>query len=306
MSYSSANPTLYGHSRPKSKPIPISHSSIHSLSTELSLAKHRLSTDNPNPGRPRGSKTKSLFAGSNKGVSSRAAKDLLLDDERPSSKSKAAEGSGLTNAELARFRTNLEEKAKIYEKLRKGEYIPPSKKQRRVAGGGQEEERLVDFDRKWREEGSGSEPNNSDSESENSEDGIVPAPSEEEIVEYTDEFGRTRTAPKSIAEKHMRKLKQAEEEGGSGARNSDGEPNPNLIYGSIIQTHAFTTAQFSSLPAQLPKVEDLPQTQPSAEEKHYDANAEIRTKGVGFYAFSGDNEQRKKEMEERLKHGERR
>ena len=97
----------------------------------------------------------------------------------------------------------------------------------------------------------------------------------------------------------MRKLKEEEGGGGGGGvRISDGEPNPNLIYGSIIQTHAFTTAQFSSLPTQLPKVEDLPQTQPGAEEKHYDANSEIRTKGVGFYAFSRDNEQRKKEMED--------
>ncbi|KAF8420598.1 hypothetical protein EV426DRAFT_611394 [Tirmania nivea] len=304
MSNPSANPTLYGHCRPKSKPIPISHSSIHSLSTELSLAKQRLSTDGTStssdttPGRPRGLKTKSLFAGSNKGVSSRAAKDLLFDDDRPSSKSRAAEGSGLTDAEFARSKRKMEEKAKIYEKLRKGEFITSPKKQGWVGGiEGHEEERLVDFDRKWRDEESGSGPNNSDSESENSEDEIGPAPPNEEIVEYMDEFGRTRTAPKSIAEKHMRKLKEAEE-GGLEVRNSDDKPNPNLIYGSIIQTHAFTTNQFSSLPAQLPKVEDLPQTQPEAEEKHYDANAEIRTKGVGFYAFSGDNEQRKKQMEE--------
>ena len=199
----------------------------------------------------------------------------------------------------------MEEKAKMYEKLRKGEYIPPSKKQRRVGGlEGHEEERLVDFDRKWRDEGSGSEHKNSDSESENSEDEVGPAPNNEEVVEYTDEFGRTRTAPKSVAEKYMRKLKEAEEEegrggvGGLGIRNPDSESNPNLIYGSTIQTHAFTTNQFSSLPAQFPKIDELPQAQPGAEEKHYDANAEIRTKGVGFYAFSGDNEQRKKEMEE--------
>ena len=33
------------------------------------------------------------------------------------------------------------------------------------------------------------------------------------------------------------------------------------------------------------------------EDTHYDANWEIRTKGVGFYQFSKDGETRKKEME---------
>lgn len=183
----------------------------------------------------------------------------------------------------------------MYDKLRKGEYIPPTKKRRGGGGGdGVEEEGLIDFDRKWRDEGSGSD---NESEADDDEEGnkIGPAAPGEEVVEYTDEFGRTRTAPKSVAVKHMRELQAAG--GEDSLRNNPDQPNPNLIYGSIIQTHAFTTATYSSLPEHLPNVEDLPSLKPGAEERHYDANSEIRTKGVGFYGFSTDNEQRKKEIE---------
>jgi hypothetical protein len=37
---------------------------------------------------------------------------------------------------------------------------------------------------------------------------------------------------------------------------------------------------------------------PTPDEVHYDADAEVRNRGTGFYAFSKDEEVRKKQMEE--------
>ena len=47
--------------------------------------------------------------------------------------------------------------------------------------------------------------------------------------------------------------------------------------------------------ADLAKKRDRSATPP--EELHYDANAEVRTKGTGFYSFSKDAEGRRREME---------
>lgn len=287
---------LYGSARPKNQPIPISQSSIHSLSTELFLAKQRTSTSASSTAadRPR-KKAKTLFSSSNKGVSARAARDLLGEDAGGAKSLGGGGGqSGLTDAELALSRRRMQEKAKLYDKLRKGEDLNgcTSAGQQQQQDGG--DESLVDFTRKWKDEqrrGSGSE-SLSDSPSSDDEDieSYSPAPGEE-MVEYTDEFGRTRLAPKSIAEKHRQRLPQTQTD-------DPKEPNPSLIYGPTIQTHAFTTATYSSLPESLPRVEDLPQNKPGGEERHYDANSELRSKGVGFYAFSGDNEQRRREMAE--------
>ncbi|KAF8462981.1 hypothetical protein BDZ91DRAFT_322410 [Kalaharituber pfeilii] len=298
MSNPRAAPHLYGHARPKNKPIEISQSSIHSLSTELTLAKERLSKSTSGgpiataAGRPRGTKTKSLFSSSNKGVASRAARDLKDDDDTAIRLRESTSGhSGLTDAEFARSRRKLEEKVKLYNALRKGDPIPAQLKQRRTHGRNGDDDgehgSLVDFDRKWAEEGRGSPPSSSPED----EAEIAPA-EDEEMVEYTDEFGRTRTGPKSVAEKYRQNpptppLETAEEE--------------NIIYGPFIQTHAFSTAQYSSLPENISRPDEVFAplgASDEASQKHYDASGEIRTKGVGFFAFSADNEMRKKQMED--------
>ena len=48
--------------------------------------------------------------------------------------------------------------------------------------------------------------------------------------------------------------------------------------------------------AEVAKKRDKSATPPP--ESHYDANAEVRTKGTGFYGFSKDAETRKNEMDE--------
>jgi hypothetical protein len=268
---------LYGTPRPKNKLIPLSSTSIHALSIELSLARSKLSkTEKSAPARSRPSKTSELFH--NKGVSSRAAKDVR-------------DGGGKTTAELGdggvserdweRSRKTMKAKAKLYEKLKRGD--------------GDGEGTLVDFDRKWAENGSAEEE-----EAEDDED--------EELVEYEDEFGRTRTGKKSEAERESRKKEIAAAAEAERTADSSRPPPPKgIIYGNTIQTHAFQTPDFATLP----KEADLTAAMPTEEEEdlmteaHYDASKEVRTKGVGFFQFSTDNKVRRSEMEELLKERER-
>lgn len=151
-------------------------------------------------------------------------------------------------------------------------------------------EGLVDFDRKWAE-------NPSDEESESGSEELQEDEGGDEIVEYEDEFGRTRKAKKSVVERekrHEAAAKKAVDE--VAALNAAPE---GLIFGNTIQTSAFTTATFSAVPtssmlssALPPEDEDL--------DTHFDASKEVRTKGVGFFQFSKDNKERKVEMEELL------
>ncbi|KAI5805501.1 hypothetical protein DFH27DRAFT_551395 [Peziza echinospora] len=336
MSNPSANPTLYGPARLKNKPIPISHSSIHSLSTELALAKanrHKNKNDSSSTATPTsrrsrgGEKTAALFRSSNKGVSERALKDLQGQSGGSGSGGGSATGMGLTSDELARSKRKMEEKAKLYDALRRGgdvgTLLPGSKKRRKNNiydddddDDNNDDDQLIDFNRKWADEqkkkaqeaktsdNTDADDTDSSFEASDIEDleeratnavawGASPSTASEEMVEYTDEFGRTRTAPKSLASKITAKLaSKAErlEEDRNGNQEED-----NLIYGNVIQTHAFTTLSHNSLPEHItaPEPKDL-----EAEEAHYLASNEIRTKGVGFYAFSGDSADRKREMEE--------
>lgn len=275
---------LYGAPRPKSKStaISLSSTSIHALSTEISLARSRLSSTSSlksAPGRSRPSKTKSLFAGSNKNVSKRAVKDLA---DSHGGKTSEQLGGGISERDLARSRKRLKEKAKLYEAMKRGDFNDD-------AGEG-----LVDFDRKWAEHPSDEESDNgdgADEEREDDDDG-------DEIVEYEDEFGRTRKGKKSQVEKDKRReaaAKKAVDE--ETARDAVPE---GLIIGNMIQTSAFTTATFSAVPTSSMLSSALPVEEEEDLETHYDANREVRTKGVGFYQFSTNSKERAGEMEELL------
>ncbi|EED82162.1 predicted protein [Postia placenta Mad-698-R] len=83
------------------------------------------------------------------------------------------------------------------------------------------------------------------------------------IVEYEDEFGRMRTGRRSEIPRHL--MPQPE-----------GEKEEDIEY--------VTLCQFAE--------ENNPLN------VHYDASQEVRAKGAGFYQFSGDDETRRKQMEE--------
>lgn len=192
----------------------------------------------------------------------------------------------MSERQIARSREKLLEKARIYEALQRGD----------VDGGdgdgdGDGEgdgEGLVDFTRKWAEDGGG--------ESREGEGEGREGREAEEMVEFVDEFGRTRLLPKSQADLERSRLAK---DRGLGEGSAPKPPPPEgLIYGNVIQTNAFQTSTFSSVPsAEMLQSAAPKETDQAVQDTHYDASKEVRTKGVGFYQFSKDEEERKAEFE---------
>lgn len=271
--------SLYGTKKPsKVKEI----SSATSLAFSSNLASLISSSSKaPATGRARPSKSKSdLFTAHNKNVRKRAAADL--DDGEQKHKTRDDLG-GVDSAILHRSKRKMEEKARLYNAMKRGEYI------------GRDDYSLVDFDRKWaeREEQGGDKDEEASQGSEDDND----SDEAEELVEYEDEFGRTRKGTKVEAarEKRRRRIQAnaVEEEERLSARP---KPPTNIIYGDAVQTDAFNPDNvIADRMAELAKKRDKSLTPPP--DTHYDASAEVRTKGTGFYAFSQDKEGRQQEMD---------
>lgn len=191
----------------------------------------------------------------------------------------------------------MEEKSRLYAAMKRGDYVPPSN-----GGTNKEENALVDFDRKWAEAEAEAEASVSGRkyETESDDDGSSDAAEEqereskEETVEYEDEFGRLRRGTPATASRARARL-AAQSHARSSLLEMRARPTlpANLIVGDTIQSAAFNphSAQMSDLASK----RDRSMTPP--EEVHYDASSEVRSKGVGFYAFSKDGEGRKREME---------
>ena len=192
-------------------------------------------------------------------------------------------------ATLHRSKRKMEEKARLYASMKRGEYVPPA------GATNKEEHALVDFDRKWAEREEAGEDAGcpvSDSEDDNDED-----PEANELVDYEDEFGRQRRGTKAeVARIQRQRTAQSHALAELQQFSARPAPPPSLIYGDTVQTAAFNpdtniTTQMESIA----KKRDRSMTPP--EEVHYDASKEVRSKGVGFYSFSKDKEGRQREME---------
>ena len=190
----------------------------------------------------------------------------------------------------------MEEKARLYASMKRGDYVPPSGSS---GGRDREKEGLVDFDRKWAEQeesGIGAkEDNDSSSDDYDEDDDGDPS---EELVEYEDEFGRLRKGSRAEA---LREQRRRHAQAHASAELAEASARPqlqrpeNLIYGDTVQAAAFNpdaglTAQMETLAQK----RDRSVTPP--EEVHYDASKEVRTKGVGFFQFSRDKEGREREL----------
>lgn len=178
----------------------------------------------------------------------------------------------------------MEEKARLYSAMKRGNYVAPEN----------EPSGLIDFDRKWAENeaaGRGNEPEIlSSSEDDWEDDGG------KEIIDYTDEYGRARRGTKAEVARMERKRRNqvlgAEELDRMSARPV--APS-NIIYGDTVQTAAFNPdEEIEKRMEEIARKRDRSMTPPEA--THYDGNAEIRSKGVGFFNFSKDEALRKKEM----------
>ena len=181
----------------------------------------------------------------------------------------------------------MEEKARLYASMKRGDYVPPSD-----GRTNKEENGLVDFDRKWAEEQEAGKEPNYDTSSDDGGDS-----EEEELVEFEDEFGRQRRGTRAEAARESRKRNAQAYASEELAQYSVRPARPeNLIHGDTIQTAAFNPDEpVAAQMETLAKKRDRSMTPP--EEVHYDASKEVRSKGVGFYTFSKDKEGRKREME---------
>ncbi|KAI2468337.1 hypothetical protein F4781DRAFT_272208 [Annulohypoxylon bovei var. microspora] len=233
--------------------------------------------------------------GDNGSGSGRGAKDgkKSRDNDRDTAKISLKEIRGTEDEkqDLARARRKMEEKARLYAAMKRGDYIA---KEGEAAP-------LVDFDRKWAEKHPEDDPDNNNNYSSSGTDDDSEAEGEDaasrELVEYKDEFGRTRRATRAEVA-HMQRRRQRVELGAAELEGMAARPvkaPANLIFGDVIQAAAFdpedaTYAKMEDLAAKRDKEPTPPP------DTHFDGGAEIRTKGVGFYQFSKDEEGRKGEM----------
>jgi hypothetical protein len=190
-------------------------------------------------------------------------------------------------AELQRSKRKMEDKVRMYNAMKRGEYI----------GREDYDDRgLVDFDRKWATSQAEEEDRDENSAAE-SEDSHSSQTNRNAQVSYTDEFGRLRTGTASEARRAARQQRLAAAASVESANSAAHPQQPtNIIYGDTIQHQAFNPDQIiANKMSELAAKRDKSATPPP--DTHYDANHEIRTRGTGFYGFSKDEELRKKEME---------
>ncbi|KAI1211311.1 uncharacterized protein F4807DRAFT_419837 [Annulohypoxylon truncatum] len=303
------DPNLYGQrpAKRQKKEIPLS-SSLDFASQLTSLlstsASDPTSASSPSvaAGRARPSKNKDdIFSVKAKRKPGSAAADggkgsrEHADRDRDAAKLSLKDPRGTEDEkqDLARARRRMEEKARLYAAMKRGDYIA---KEGEAAP-------LVDFDRKWAEKHPEDDPNNannyssSGTDDSDSEAGKEEEGGEEQLIEFKDEFGRTRRATRAEIARLQRRRQRVElstAELEAMAAKPIKAPT-NLIFGDVIQSAAFdpeaeTYARMEDLAA---KRDRSPTPPPDA---HFDGGAEIRTKGVGFYNFSREEERRREEM----------
>lgn len=273
------DPNLYGQRAPKRQKKEIALPSSLAFSSELSSLIANKSSSSSNTARPRPSKSKpDIFAGVK--AKRRAEKQERQRDEGKLVL-KDAVGTEDQKKENEAARRRMEEKARLYAAMKRGDYVP---KEGEAAP-------LVDFDRKWaqaQEDGKGQQASSS-SEDEDDEDNV-----DNETVEYTDEYGRTRRGTRAEVAR-MERQQRVRAYAAHEAETMSARPRApeNVIYGDAIQSEAFRAADEDKM-EELARKRDRSMTPP--EMKHYDADSEIRTKGTGFFQFSKDEETRQAEM----------
>ncbi|KAL8916934.1 MAG: hypothetical protein Q9208_008255 [Pyrenodesmia sp. 3 TL-2023] len=283
--------SLYGAPRPTSglqraKEIPSSTSLA--FSSQLSSLLAQSSSSQSTTGRARSSKTKDdIFKTHNKNTKKRALADISSSD---GARGHQQDIGGVDAADLHRSKRKMEEKARLYASMKRGDYVPPGK-----SSNNAEEHSLVDFDRKWAED---LEAGRNDPEDTSSDEGNNDSEAEESLVDYEDEFGRQRRGTKAERDREFRR-RNATTYAESQLQSFAARPAApsNVIRGDTIQAAAFNPDYtISEQMEALARKRDKSLTPPP--ETHYDASKEIRSKGVGFYAFSKDEGERKREMDE--------
>lgn len=273
---------LYGFQRPKrlrgdkeiSSNTTLSFSS--QLSSLINSSANEKSSKSTSSGRAK-PKKEDIFSTHNRNTAKRAKRDHE-DSPAFAAQKHTTNGETLDRGVWERSRRKMEEKARLYAAMKRGDVED------------MDERFAVDFDRKWAEKhGDGGEDEEDDEEDESDvEDG------KDEVVEYTDEFGRTRQGTKAEAARADRAQRgQADME--SDRFTARPVAPANVIRGDTVQHQAFNPDQgIEDQMEALAKKRDRSLTPPP--DVHFDAKQEIRQKGTGFFNFSEDPEERKRQM----------
>jgi hypothetical protein len=282
---SSKDAALYGLQRPKRMrgDKAISSNTTSSFTSQLSS----LINSSKTPGtdtRAKANRTKAkkedIFATHNRNAAARAQRDLDDAASPAFAQKHTTNGEGLDRAVWERSKKKMEEKARLYAAMKRGDVEDNA------------ERFAVDFDRKWAEkygDGQSGEEDMSD-EDEEEEEGEGSG-----TVEYVDEFGRTRQGTRADAARAARQERGLADMSGDRFTARPSAPS-GVIYGDTIQHQAFNPDfPIAMQMEELAKKRDKSLTPPP--DMHFDASREVRQKGTGFFQFSEDAEERKKQME---------
>ncbi|KAG2209330.1 hypothetical protein INT46_000543 [Mucor plumbeus] len=166
---------------------------------------------------------------------------------------------------LQRSREQLEKKARLYEAMQSGEF--------NVDEMDDEKMPLVDFDRKYfqereleKQKEEAASENKRKKRKQNEKDGDD---DNDPWVEFEDEFGRTRIVRRSELPSTHQQQRYSDSD-------YDSEDDENHAY--LQKQQRYEAADRSNM-------------------NHFEADREIRTKGVGFYQFSKDEQERRAQLD---------
>jgi hypothetical protein len=282
---SSKDASLYGFQRQKRMKgdKEISSNTTTSFTSQLSSLINSSKTPGTTDTRAKASRTKpkkeDIFATHNRNSAARAQRDLDNAASPAFAQKHTTNGEGLDRAVWERSKRKMEEKARLYAAMKRGDVEDDA------------ERFAVDFDRKWAEKyGDAQSGEEEMSDEEDEEEG------ESGMVEYVDEFGRTRQGTRADAVRAERQQRGLADMSGDKFTARPSAPS-GVIYGDTIQHQAFNPDMPIAMQMEeLARKRDKSLTPPP--DMHFDASREIRTKGTGFFQFSEDAEERKKQMEE--------
>ncbi|KAK4209788.1 hypothetical protein QBC37DRAFT_429851 [Rhypophila decipiens] len=288
------DPNIYGQVPPRKKQKKeINLPSSLAFTSELSSLLAASSSSKATAARPRPSKSKTTDIFSNVKIKRKVAPNDDQDDNKATYKPSCSKnklnlretlGTEDEKAEFEHAKRRMESKARLYAAMQRGDYIG-------------KEMGLVDFDRKWAQKQEdpkrpdGYESSSGDDSSDNEDS----TEKKEELIEYTDEFGRVRLVTPSQKARMEARVARGQASALE-LETMSGRPvkaPTNLIFGDAVQTEAFEARDAAAM-EELARKRDRSATPPPL--THYDADKEIRIKGVGFFNFSKDEEERAAQM----------
>lgn len=210
-----------------------------------------------------------------------SAKRAKLDHESSAAfeQKHSTNGVALDQNLWKRSQAKMQEKARLYAAMKRGDVEDV------------DERYAVDFDRKWAE----TYDEEKETISDDDHDDDSTDEEDKQRVSYTDEFGRTRTGTRLEAARIAR-IANARSDLESDRFTARPSAPTTVIRGDTIQHAAFQPdAVVADQMEELARKRDASLTPPP--EEYFDGRKEVRNKGTGFFQFSGDAEERRKQMQ---------